>query len=168
MPTVTNVNNVSIVTGAYPDNHGIIGNYFRDETGKEQYMESSDFLLCPTLFQRLEQQGKGSAIFTVKDKLRTLIGAGATISISAEKPPSGLVEKLGPPPPVYSLEVNFWLVRALWEMIRKEDELSFVYLSTSDYPQHKHGPKTNKPSTTCVSLTSCWERSFPKTANWRL
>jgi phosphonoacetate hydrolase len=140
VPTVTNVNNVSIVTGGYPDDHGITGNYFRDETGHEQYMESKDFLLCPTLFQRLEQQGKGSAIFTVKDKLRTLIGAGASISISAEKPPSWLVEKLGPPPPVYSLEVNHWLVLALGEMIRKGDEPYFVYLSTSDYPQHKHAP----------------------------
>ncbi|MEB3067521.1 alkaline phosphatase family protein, partial [Parvimonas micra] len=39
MPTFTNPNNLSIVTGAPPAVHGIAGNYFLDrETGREVMM----------------------------------------------------------------------------------------------------------------------------------
>ena len=82
MPTVTNVNNVSMVTGSYPERHGITGNYFRSESGHEKYMESADFLLAPTIFERLGKEGRRSACLTAKDKLRTLLARGTEISAS--------------------------------------------------------------------------------------
>ena len=42
MPSATNVNNVSLVTGLYPKSHGINCNYWFDQnTGQEAYMEYS-------------------------------------------------------------------------------------------------------------------------------
>lgn len=74
VPTVTNLNNVSIVTGAYPETHGITSNYYRDRrTGQVVYMETADFLLSETVFERCQHMGMSAAALTVKDKLRTLL-----------------------------------------------------------------------------------------------
>src|ERR671931_1617999 len=51
MPSFTNVNNTSIVTGVPPSVHGIGGNYFYEtETGKEVMMNSARFLRADTIF----------------------------------------------------------------------------------------------------------------------
>jgi phosphonoacetate hydrolase len=145
VPTVTNVNNVSIVTGAYPAQHGITSNYYRSQkAGQAVYMETADFLLCETVFERVEHAGQRSALLTVKDKLRTLLDTGAPVSISAEKPPAWLVARLGPPPNIYSLEVNYWLMAALRELMREENAPKFVYLATTDYAMHKFAPKSDE------------------------
>src|SRR5271169_3777841 len=53
MPSVTNANNASICCGAYPEEHGIVGNtYFDEKRGVEDYMEDANLLLAPTLFER--------------------------------------------------------------------------------------------------------------------
>ncbi|MCJ7633359.1 alkaline phosphatase family protein [Candidatus Bathyarchaeota archaeon] len=58
VPTVTNVNNVSIVTGTYPSEHGITSNCFYDrEKGIEVYMESSQSITAPTIFEKLNIKG---------------------------------------------------------------------------------------------------------------
>jgi phosphonoacetate hydrolase len=74
VPAVTNLHNVSIVTGVYPETHGITSNYFCDrQTGQAVYMETADFLLSETVFERCQQSGMSAAVFTVKDKLRTFV-----------------------------------------------------------------------------------------------
>src|SRR5262245_19834222 len=78
MPSVTNANNTSICCGAWPGTHGIIGNSFLDEkTGAEEYMESADLLLAPTLFERAARHGVPSALLTSKQKTTELLGRGA-------------------------------------------------------------------------------------------
>ena len=45
VPTVTNVNNTSIITASYPEIHGITSNYFIDPaSGEEVYMEFPTYL----------------------------------------------------------------------------------------------------------------------------
>lgn len=145
VPTVTNVNNVSIVTGVYPAQHGIMANYYRDrETGQACYMETADLVLCETIFERAWEAGWRSALLTVKDKLRTLLGAGASLSISAETPPAWLVDRLGTPPDICSLEVNHWLMTALRELVEREDAPELVYLATTDYAMHKFAPEDER------------------------
>ena len=74
MPSVTNVNNVSIVTGEYPSEHGISSNYrMVRETGEDIYMESGEYILSETLFQRASKMGARTILSTSKDKLRTLL-----------------------------------------------------------------------------------------------
>jgi phosphonoacetate hydrolase len=107
-------------------------------------METADFLLCETVFERVQRAGRRSALLTVKDKLRTLLDTGASISISTEKPPAWLVERLGPPPSVYSLEVNHWLMAVLGEFQRGENAPGFAFLATTDYAMHKFAPESDK------------------------
>ncbi len=142
MPTVTNVNNTSIVTGTFPNEHGITSNWYRDRrSGESRYMESSDDLLCATVFQRLTRQGKKGALLTAKDKLRTLLAPGAHLSASAEKPPAWLLELAGPPPGLYTVDLNLWLLDAALAILAQYTELDFLYATTTDYVTHTYVPE---------------------------
>jgi phosphonoacetate hydrolase len=144
VPTVTNVNNTTIVTASHPEVHGITSNYFLNpQTGQEVYMESSKFLLAETIFRRAARNGRKSALLTAKDKLKTLIRDGATIAESAEKPPSWLTERLGPPPEIYSLEINHWLFRAAREVLEKQAP-DLLYVTTTDYVTHTCAPEDER------------------------
>src|SRR3569833_3614077 len=69
MPSFTNPNNLSIVTGQPPAVHGISGNYFLDpESGKEVMMNDPRFLRVEPLFAALLRAGCGIAVVTAKDK----------------------------------------------------------------------------------------------------
>src|SRR2546430_5499880 len=72
MPSVTNINNASICCGVWPEEHGITGNsYFDEKRGIEDYMESAELLLAPTLFQRAARHGVKSALLSSKAKTVT-------------------------------------------------------------------------------------------------
>ena len=142
MPSVTNVNNVSLVTASYPEVHGISSNYrLVRETGEEIYMESGEYILAETMFQRAGTLGKTSLLVTSKDKLRTLLSDGATVTVSSEQAPEWVVKGVGEPPPIYSLEVNGWVVRAgTFIMSQANEPYDLVYLTTTDYAMHTYGP----------------------------
>lgn len=141
MPSVTNVNNVSVVTGLYPESHGISSNYrLVRETGEEVYMESGEYILSETLFQKATAMGMRSALVTAKDKLRTLLSDGATVAVSSERPPRSVVEAVGPPPEIYSLEVNGWVIRAASHLMDEDEGLDVVYATTTDYAMHTFAP----------------------------
>lgn len=141
VPTVTNVNNTTIVTASLPEVHGITSNYFLDpNSGREVYMESAEFLLAETIFRRAVRQGKKAALLTAKDKLKSLIRDGAAIAESAEIPPPWLTERLGPSPGIYSLEINHWLMRAAREVLQRHAP-DLLYVTTTDYVTHTHAPE---------------------------
>ncbi|MHB8771033.1 MAG: alkaline phosphatase family protein [Syntrophales bacterium] len=141
VPTVTNVNNTSIVTASFPATHGITTNYLLDPaTGQECYLESADYLLAETAFRRVADGGGRTALFTAKDKLKSLIGDGAAVAESAEKPSAQLAERIGPPPGIYTVEVNHWLLKAALDTLRR-DPPDFLYCSTTDYVTHTYPPE---------------------------
>jgi phosphonoacetate hydrolase len=140
VPTVTNVNNVSLLTGVYPERHGITSNCYYDRERKtEVYMESAQDIRAVTIFEELRQGGKKTALLSVKDKLCTLLNRGADVVLSAENPPSWIVKEIGPPPSIYTIEVNAWLLRALGVVLAKQQPC-FTYVATTDYVGHKYGP----------------------------
>ena len=140
MPSVTNVNNVSIVTGEYPSAHGISSNYrMVRETGEYIYMESSEYILSETLFQRASKMGARTILSTSKDKLRTLLSDGADVAISSEQAPVWAVKGVGEPPPIYSLDVNGWTIRAASHAMKLESA-DIVYISTTDFAMHTYAP----------------------------
>ena len=144
VPTVTNVNNTTIVTASFPETHGITTNYYYDPAEKKEvYMESSEFLLKETMFRRLAHKGKKSVLFTAKDKLKTLIQDGASIAESAEKPSRRLVDRIGPPPDIYTIEVNHWLFRAARAVLMEESP-DLLYVTTTDYVTHTYAPEDEK------------------------
>ena len=140
MPSVTNVNNVSIVTGEYPAVHGISSNYrMVRETGEDIYMESGEYILSETLFQRARKMGARTILSTSKDKLRTLLSDGADVAISSEQAPAWAVEGVGEPPPIYSLDVNGWTIRAASHAMKLQSA-DIVYISTTDFAMHTYAP----------------------------
>ena len=141
MPTVTNVNNASLLTANYPSCHGITSNYWLDrERGTETYMESGQFIEADTIFERAALQGGRSLLVTAKDKLCSLLGHETFTSVSSERAPYWLTDKIGPAPHIYSLEVNGWIVDAA-RCILSESHFDIVYLATTDYPMHTYAPK---------------------------
>ena len=140
MPSVTNVNNVSLLTASYPEAHGICSNYLWDRTtGQGAYLESGEYVQSETLFQRARSLGKTSVLVTSKDKLRTLLGNGATVAVSSEQPPDSVVDAIGPPPDIYSLEVNGWAIRA-GSYLMSRHEVDLAYITTTDYAMHTYEP----------------------------
>ena len=141
IPSVTNVNNSSIVTASFPQDHGITGNYYFDRArGKGYYMESADFLLRPTLFERAKRRELRSALVTSKEKLKRLLSRGTDLSVSAENPSGDLVEMIGPKKDIYSAAINYWSFRAARQLLRHRG-FDLVYLATTDYMMHTYPPE---------------------------
>jgi len=81
VPSFTNPNNLSIVTGRPPAVHGISGNFFLDpDSGDEVMMNDPKFLRADTIFKAFHDAGAKIAIVTAKDKLRSLLGHGLDFS----------------------------------------------------------------------------------------
>ena len=141
IPSVTNVNNASLVTASFPKDHGITTNFHFDRaTGKSFEMESSKFLLRPTIFERARRIGWRTALVTSKDKVRTLCARGADLSVSAEKPESAMIDVIGKQESMYSPDVNFWTFRAARHLL-KTGNVDLLYLSTTDYMMHTYAPE---------------------------
>jgi len=153
VPSFTNPNNLSIVTGAPPSVHGICGNFFFDpETRTEVLMNDPKYLRAPTILAEMARAGKRVAVVTAKDKLRALLGHGLQgICFSAEQADQvsleangieNIVERVGMPvPSVYSAELSQFVFAAGLSLLR-EERPDLMYLSTTDYVQHKHAPGT--------------------------
>jgi phosphonoacetate hydrolase len=153
IPSFTNPNNLSIVTGAPPAVHGIAGNYFWDpDTGTEVMMNDPKYLRCDTILAALSGAGARLAVVTAKDKLRRLLGHGMKgICFSSEKANEtttaehGLDDALGfvgrPLPSVYSADLSEFVFAAGVKLL-EQHRPDVTYLSTTDYVQHKHAPGT--------------------------
>ena len=154
IPSFTNPNNLSIVTGAPPSVHGICGNYLFDvATGTEVMMNDPKWLRAPTLLAALAEAGSSVAVVTAKDKLRRLLGHQMRgICFSAEKADeatmseNGIENVLGlvglPVPSVYSAELSEFVFAAGVKLMQQAERPNLMYLSTTDYVQHKHAPGT--------------------------
>jgi len=141
VPSVTNVNNVSVITGTPPRVHGITSNYWLDRTtGGETFMESPEFLCCPTVLQRAKLKGMSTALLTSKKKLLRLLDTGADYSLAAEDPDEEMIRKIGPQEDIYSAEINLWLFRALRQILDERDP-DVAYCTTTDWMMHKFAPE---------------------------
>ena len=159
MPSFTNPNNLSIVTGCPPAVHGICGNYLIDpETGAEVMMNDPKWLRAPTIFEAFQKAGARVAVVTAKDKLRLLLGKGlgfdgTAIAFSSEKADKATRRDNGiddartltnmPVPDVYSAELSEFVFAAGVALLDgfKPD---IMYLSTTAYVQHKYAPGAAK------------------------
>jgi phosphonoacetate hydrolase len=158
IPSFTNPNNMSIATGQPPAVHGICGNYFWDPARQAEVMMNDPTLLrAPTIFQSFYDAGARIAIVTAKDKLRRLLGhglafdAGRAICFSSEKSADTNLAEHGideastwlnrPVPDVYSAELSEFVFAAGVKLMA-EFKPDIMYLTTTDYVQHKHAPGT--------------------------
>ena len=156
IPSFTNPNNLSIATGRPPIVHGICGNYlYEPDTGEEVMMNDVRFLRAPTVFSKFYEAGARVAIVTAKDKLRALLGAGLkfdedrAVCFSAEKSGTSTKDIHGQDaaskwlgmaqPEVYSAELSEFVFAAGVKLL-KEWSPDVMYLTTTDYVQHKYAP----------------------------
>ena len=156
IPSFTNPNNLSIITGSPPAVHGIAGNYFFDPlTKQEVMMNDARFLRAPTIMKAFHDAGAKVAVVTAKDKLRTLLGhgldmsSGRAIAFSSEKADKATLKDNGiadvpqrigmKVPDVYSSELSEFVMAAGLSIVMRERP-NLMYLSTTDYVQHKAAP----------------------------
>jgi len=153
MPSFTNPNNLSIVTGVPPSVHGICGNYFFDpERGEEVMMNDPRYLRVGTILAAFSEAGAKVAVITAKDKLRKLLGHRLKgICFSSEKADQvtlaengieNVLDRVGMPvPSVYSAALSEFVFVAGVKLMERERP-DVMYLSTTDYIQHKAAPGT--------------------------
>ncbi len=151
IPSFTNPNNLSIVTGAPPAVHGICGNFLFDAANNvEVMMNDPKWLRAPSLLAALADAGCKVAVVTAKDKLRRLLGHGMRgVCFSAEKADQttlaehgieSVVELVGKPvPDVYSAGLSEFVFAAGVRLMETQRP-DVMYLSTTDYVQHKYAP----------------------------
>jgi phosphonoacetate hydrolase len=174
VPTFTNPNNLSIVTGVPPVVHGICGNFYYDrEHDREVMMNDPELLRVPTIFKAFQDAGARVVIITAKDKLRRLLGndlnfgEGGAICFSSEKSDQATLEENGienvvdlvgmEVPSVYSAELSEFVFSAgvkLMESVRPD----IMYLSTTDYIQHKFAPGSEGANAFYAMMDKYWAR----------
>ncbi|MCH2212050.1 MAG: phosphonoacetate hydrolase [Fuerstiella sp.] len=155
VPTFTNVNNASIVTGVPPAINGVSGNFFLNpETGEEVMMNSPEYRRCGTLLTAAADAGRKVAFITAKEKLRTVLGDGIVerggIAFSSEKVDEARQETHGvddaesiigrPRPEIYSADASVYVLEAGAALLAQH-KADFLYLSLTDYMQHKFAPE---------------------------
>ncbi len=141
-PTLTNANNISICCAAWPAEHGVTTNcYFDEASGTARFLEDADFLLTPTIFRRFREKGIASALLTCKEKTLLLVGRDADVALAAEAPAPDVVKRYGPPPPMYSAEINYWLWEVAIDLLKTRPDIGLLYVHTTDYPMHKWAPE---------------------------
>ncbi len=174
VPSFTNPNNISIVTGVPPVVHGICGNFYYDKANDREVMMNEPHLLrATTIFKAFQDDGARIAIVTAKDKLRRLLGnelrygEGGAICFSSEKSDQATIEENGVEnvlemvrmklPSVYSAELSEFVFAAgvkLMETVRPD----LMYLSTTDYIQHKFAPGSDGANAFYAMMDSYWAR----------
>ena len=167
VPSFTNPNNISIVTGTPPSVHGISGNFFYDPTtGEEVMMNDPKFMRCDTLLAKFADAGAKVVVITAKDKLRRQLGNKLDgVCFSSEKADEatleengieGVVELVGMQvPSVYSAELSEFIFAAGVKIMRR-DRPNIMYLSTTDYIQHKHAPGSPVANKFYAMMDSYW------------
>jgi phosphonoacetate hydrolase len=174
VPSFTNPNNLSIVTGVPPALHGIAGNFFLDpDTGAEVMMNEPRFLRAGSILAALSQTGCRVAVVTAKDKLRRLLGHGLRgpdqrgVCFSAEKAHEATLAEHGiegvnallgrETPDVYSAALSEFVMEAGVRLLER-DRPDVMYLSTTDYIQHKHAPGDPVSDAFYTALDAAWGR----------
>jgi len=155
LPSFTNVNNSSIVTGVSPAVHGISGNFFYDAAkDQEVMMNSAEYLRAETILAAASKAGRKLGVVTAKEKLRDILSYKMTgIAFSAEKANLAKKETHGidnaeeiigyKTPAIYSADASLFVLRAGVALIEK-GLADFLYLSLTDYMQHTYSPETEE------------------------
>ena len=151
VPTFTNPNNVSIVTGAPPAVHGINGNYVLDRaTGERRMITDARLMRCGTILAAMADAGVPVAVVTAKDKLlrmlaRDLRGIAFSSEYAdranlAENGIDGVEQMVGrSKPDQYSADLSLFVLEAGLHLLHR-GRAQLLYLSLSDYVQHGWAP----------------------------
>jgi phosphonoacetate hydrolase len=149
MPSLTNPNNLAIVTGVPPSLHGIPGNHYLDPSGEEVQLTDPGFLRAESIHAVLNAVGRRTLMVTAKDKLRRLLGAGNVPSISAGRAHELGLRAFDIPdvqplvgrmhPGIYDWDLSHYAME-IGLAVHRRVGLDLLYVSLTDYVQHKEAP----------------------------
>lgn len=154
VPSFTCPNNMSLITGSPPSVHGISGNYYLNDDGEAVVMTGPELLRSPTILARFADAGARVVSITAKDKLRKQLGKGleltqGNVSFSAEFADRCTLAENGienvldlvgmPQPDMYSMELSLFVLEAGIKLLEQAHR-DLMFLSLTDYIQHKHAP----------------------------
>ncbi|RVW02402.1 alkaline phosphatase family protein [Rhodococcus spongiicola] len=150
VPSLTNPNNISIVTGVPPAIHGIPGNYCRTPEDGLVLLNDAKYLRAPSIHARFEEAGVPTLMVTTKDKLRQLLGNGGVPSVSVERAAGAGIPEYGiesveelvgePAPGVYDPLASHYAMRIGLSALRAAPQIRLLYVSLTDRVQHAHAP----------------------------
>ncbi|MGC9221327.1 MAG: alkaline phosphatase family protein [Solirubrobacteraceae bacterium] len=147
VPTFTNPNNVTIVTGVSAAVNGVAGNHYRTADGEEAQVTDASFLRAPTIHDAAQQAGVPVLCVTAKDKLRRLLASGGVPAFSAEKAHeqtltdgTTVLDLVGAPNPgIYDWQLSVYTVDMALAIARRTGA-RLVYASLTDFVQHAAAP----------------------------
>lgn len=164
MPSFTNPNNVSVITGVPPSVHGISGNFFLNPaTGQETMMDQPEFLRADSILARFSEHGARVVAVTAKNKLAKILAhkLGKGVSFSAERADrctreeNGIADCLAyvgkPLPNEYSADLSLFVLEAGVRILEREKP-DLMYLTLSDYIQHKYAPGSKEANDFYVAI----------------
>ncbi len=173
MPSFTCPNNMSIITGTPASRHGISGNYYLDvKTGKAIVMTGPELLRGDTILAQFAKAGAKVVSITAKDKLRKQLSKNldiskGNISFSSEFASKCTLQENGidnvlefvgmPQPGIYSMELSWFVLEAGIKLLEK-NRLDLLYLSLTDYVQHKYAPEEAEAKRFYQYLDRCFGR----------
>lgn len=144
VPTIDNVNHTTILSGKFPCEHRIIGNYiYHSESGERELLKDSGQLKLETLMDFMHNKGAQTALLTVKSQILERLGRNVDFGISVEKPKDILIRYLDmpQPPAVESLQSSLWILETCYRLLKK-NSIDAVYCTTNDYMMQRYAPDT--------------------------
>ena len=172
MPSFTCPNNISIITGAPPAVHGISGNFYLNEAGEAVVMTGPELLRSRTILAQFADAGASVVSITAKDKLRRQLGkdldlARGSVSFSAECADQCSLAENGidhvlelagmAQPDMYSMELSLFVLEAGIQLLQRRRP-DLMYLSLTDFVQHKHAPGDPVANAFYARLDACFSR----------
>lgn len=154
VPSFTCPNNMSMITGAPPAVHGISGNFYLNEEGQAVVMTGPELLRSRTILATFADAGARVVSITAKDKLRKQLGKDldltrGNISFSSEfasqctLAENGIEDVLAlvgmDQPDMYSMDLSLFVMEAGIQLLAR-DRPDLMFLSLTDFIQHKHAP----------------------------
>jgi len=173
MPSFTCPNNMSIITGTPTSRHGISGNFYLDTaTWQPVVMTGPELLRGDTILKQFADAGARVISITAKDKLRKQLGKGLDVSkghISfssefasrctlADNGIDNVLQFVGmAQPDMYSMELSLFVLEAGVKLLaqRRPD---LLYLSLTDWVQHKYAPDESEARRFYVALDDAFGR----------
>lgn len=151
VPTVTNVNHACILSGAFPEDTHVIGNYYYNrQTGEQGFIESHGFMKAPTILQRYQAAGGKTALLTVKGKVLEVFGEGVHLGLSVQNPdpsPSGKTGTGSPSAGSKPGQQQVDFSRRLPKVHKKESPDLVCTTTLNDFVMHHYGPDAHQPKT---------------------
>ncbi|HEY8252690.1 MAG TPA: phosphonoacetate hydrolase [Burkholderiales bacterium] len=173
VPSFTCPNNMSIITGTPASRHGISGNFYLDvSTGQAVVMTGPELLRGDTILSQFARAGAKVVSITAKDKLRKQLGKNldvskGNISFSSEFASKATLKENGienvlalvgmPQPGMYSMELSLFVLEAGIKLLER-DRPDLLYLSLTDYVQHKYAPEESEAKRFYQALDRCFGR----------